>query len=38
VGTILAEGLLKMDGIRGNRIIEEDISELKAAWQKPLDF
>ena len=38
VGAILAEGLLKMDGIGGNRIIEEDISELKAAWKKPLDF
>lgn len=38
VGTILADGLLKMNGIRGNRIIEEDISELKAVWKKPLDF
>jgi phosphoribosylformylglycinamidine synthase len=38
VGIVLAEGLLKMNGIRGNRIIEEDISELKAAWKKPLDF
>ena len=38
VGTVIAEGLLKINGIKGNRIIEEDICELKAAWQKPLDF
>jgi hypothetical protein len=29
---------LKIDGMRGNRIVEEDIGALKAAWQKPLDF
>jgi phosphoribosylformylglycinamidine synthase len=38
VGTVLSEGLLKIDGIRGTRIVEEDIGTLKAAWQKPLDF
>jgi phosphoribosylformylglycinamidine (FGAM) synthase-like enzyme len=38
VGTVLEEGLLKINGIRGNRIVEEDIDELKAVWQKPLDF
>jgi phosphoribosylformylglycinamidine synthase len=38
VGTVLSEGLLKIDGMRGNRIVEEDIGALKAAWQKPLDF
>ncbi len=38
VGMVIAEGLLKIDGISGDRIIEEDINELKAAWQKPLDF
>ena len=38
VGTVIAEELLKINGIRGNKIIEEDINELKAAWQKPLDF
>lgn len=38
VGTVLAEGLLKIQGINGNMIVEEDISGLKAAWQKPLDF
>jgi len=38
VGTVIAEGKLIIKGLRGNRIIEEDIGELKAAWQKPLDF
>jgi phosphoribosylformylglycinamidine synthase len=38
VGTVLKEGLLKINGIRGNRIVEEAIDELKAVWQKPLDF
>ncbi|HVO64934.1 MAG TPA: AIR synthase-related protein [Syntrophales bacterium] len=38
VGTVSTERFLKMDGIRGNRIIEEDIRDLKAAWQRPLDF
>jgi hypothetical protein len=35
---VLSEGLLKIDGMRGNSIVEEDIGTLKAAWQKPLDF
>jgi len=38
VGEVLAEGLLKIDGLDGNRIVEEDINELKAAWQRPLNF
>ena len=38
VGEVLAEGLLKIDGIDGERIIEEDINELKAVWQRPLNF
>jgi phosphoribosylformylglycinamidine synthase len=38
VGEVLAEGLLKIDGLDGNRIIEEDINALKAAWQRPLNF
>ncbi|HYA14405.1 MAG TPA: AIR synthase-related protein, partial [Syntrophales bacterium] len=38
VGTVLTERFLKIAGIRGNMIVEEDISELKAAWQKPLNF
>jgi len=38
VGEVLAEGLLKIDGIDGERIIGEDINELKAVWQRPLNF
>ncbi len=38
VGTVLAEGRLRINGLRGNRIIDEDISSLKAAWQEPLNF
>ncbi len=38
VGTVIAEGKLIISGLRGNRIVEADICELKAAWQKPLDF
>jgi phosphoribosylformylglycinamidine synthase len=38
VGTVLAEGLFRIDGIRGTRIVEEYISTLKEAWQKPLNF
>ena len=38
VGEVLAEGLLKIDGLDGKRIIEEDINELKAVWQRPLNF
>jgi len=38
VGTVLPEGILKIQGIMGNRIIEEDIHLLKAIWQQPLNF
>ncbi|HUH67140.1 MAG TPA: AIR synthase-related protein, partial [Syntrophales bacterium] len=38
VGKVLAEGVLKIDGVGGKRIIEEDINVLKAAWQRPLNF
>jgi len=38
IGTVLSEGLLKINGLRGERIIEEDIAHLKAVWQEPLDF
>jgi phosphoribosylformylglycinamidine synthase II len=37
-GVVLPEGRFKINGLTGKRIIEEDISELKAAWQKPLNF
>ncbi len=38
VGTVVSAGLLKIDGLQGRRVIEEDIYELKAAWQRPLNF
>lgn len=38
MGVVLTEGVLKIDGIGGKRIIEEDIHHLKAAWQQPLNF
>jgi hypothetical protein len=38
VGEVLAEGLLKINGLDGKRIVEADINELKAAWQRPLNF
>ncbi len=38
VGVILPEGVLKIDGLGGNRIMEEDIHLLKEVWQKPLNF
>jgi phosphoribosylformylglycinamidine synthase len=38
VGEVLSDGTFKVGGIRGNRIIEEDIYKLKEAWQRPLDF
>jgi phosphoribosylformylglycinamidine synthase len=38
VGEVLAEELLRIDGLDGKRIVEKDINELKAAWQRPLNF
>jgi phosphoribosylformylglycinamidine synthase len=38
VGTVRAEGVLEVTGMKGNNIIREHINDLKAAWQKPLDF
>jgi phosphoribosylformylglycinamidine synthase len=38
VGTVHAEELLMISGLRGTRILNEDIHTLKAAWQKPLNF
>jgi len=38
VGEVLSDGIFKVGGIEGNIIIEEDISELKEEWQKPLNF
>ena len=38
VGTVLSESRLRITGLKGNVIIEEEIGELKAAWQQPLNF
>ena len=38
IGTVISEGVLKIDGLGGNRIIEEELAALKAAWQRPLAF
>jgi phosphoribosylformylglycinamidine synthase len=38
IGAVIPEGVLKIDGLTGNRIMEEDIHLLKEAWQKPLNF
>jgi len=38
VGTVRVEGVLEVTGMKGNNIIREHINDLKAAWQKPLDF
>jgi phosphoribosylformylglycinamidine synthase len=38
VGKVNSEGLLKIKGLRGKPIMEEDLNALKAAWQKPLNF
>ena len=33
IGTVIPEGVLRVDGLGGKRIIETDIAALKAAWQ-----
>ena len=38
VGEVFAEPVLRVLGLRGNRILEEDIRVLKEIWQKPLKF
>jgi phosphoribosylformylglycinamidine synthase II len=38
VGRVNAEGTLRIKGLNENLIIDEDIHELKAVWQKPLNF
>ncbi len=38
VGQVLEGGSFRINGIRGNRIIEDDIRILKEIWQKPLKF
>jgi phosphoribosylformylglycinamidine (FGAM) synthase-like enzyme len=38
IGQVIPEGVLRVDGLGGKRIIETDIAALKAAWLKPLAF
>ena len=38
IGTVISEGVLKVNGLSGTRIIEEELAALKAAWQRPLAF
>jgi phosphoribosylformylglycinamidine synthase II len=38
VGTVTADPFLRIQGLRGNRIVDENIADLKAAWQAPLNF
>ena len=38
IGTVTDEPVLAVNGLTGNRILEERLDVLKAAWQKPLNF
>jgi phosphoribosylformylglycinamidine synthase len=38
IGQVIAEEVLRIDGIGGKRIIDEKLAALKAAWQKTLAF
>ncbi len=38
VGRVIAAGVLRIDGLGGERIVEADCAALKAAWLKPLAF
>jgi len=38
VGEVNAEAILKIRGLKRALMVNEDINELKAAWQKPLNF
>ncbi|MCX5839289.1 MAG: AIR synthase-related protein [Deltaproteobacteria bacterium] len=38
IGEVIPDGVLRIDGTGGNRIIEEGLAALKAAWQKPFAF
>jgi phosphoribosylformylglycinamidine synthase len=38
VGTVTAEGLFRVKGLKGGVILEEKIGDLKEAWQKTLRF
>jgi phosphoribosylformylglycinamidine (FGAM) synthase-like enzyme len=38
IGQVIEEGVLRIDGLGGKRIIDEELAGLKAAWQKTLAF
>lgn len=38
IGFVAADGLLQITGLSGNLVVKEKISNLKALWQKPLNF
>jgi phosphoribosylformylglycinamidine synthase len=38
IGTVTGDGRLRMTGRSGKAILAEDIADLKAAWQAPLNF
>jgi phosphoribosylformylglycinamidine synthase len=38
VGTVTADGLFRVKGLKGDVILEEKIGELKEAWQRTLRF
>jgi phosphoribosylformylglycinamidine synthase len=38
IGQVIAEEVLRIDGLGGKRIIDEELAALKAAWQKTLAF
>ena len=38
IGQVIPDGVLRIDGLGGKRIIDEELAALKAAWQKTLMF
>ncbi|MCE5262550.1 MAG: phosphoribosylformylglycinamidine synthase [Deltaproteobacteria bacterium] len=38
IGRVIADGILRIEGLAGTKIVEADLADLKAAWQKPLAF
>jgi phosphoribosylformylglycinamidine synthase len=38
IGWVTSEPVLRINGLKGSRIIEEEIADLKEAWQEPLRF
>jgi phosphoribosylformylglycinamidine synthase len=38
IGQVIADEVLRIDGLGGKRIIDEELAALKAAWQKTLAF